>query len=225
MPPVRHSRESGNPGGVGPGEQRLGTPPPPLDSRFPGRVKTLTSGHERPIRHSRESGNPGVLEGSPRGVSPLHPAWIPAFAGMTISGAVAPLGWGFDTACFAGMTVWGALPLSDSGGSLPLSDGVLHSLFRGNDGFGLTTNFVPMTDSGCGAISCRQRRRLLRLPACHCGRAPHAEGRSSSWASRFLSSRVSIRMEVARTSMSSFSMAGRRFRSSVSTTSKSTKSW
>ena len=215
MPPVRHSRESGNPGGVGPGEQRLGTPPPPLDSRFPGRVKTLPSGHERPIRHSRESGNPGVLEGSPRGVSTLHPAWIPAFAGMTISGAVAPLGWGFGL--FRGN--------DDSGGSLPLSDGVLHSLFRGNDGFGLTTNFVPTTDSGCGAISCRQRRRLLRLPACHYGRAPHAEGRSSSWASRFLSSRVSIRMEVARTSMSSFSMAGRRFRSSVSTTSKSTKSW
>ena len=78
--------------------------PPRLDSRFPGRVKTLTSGHERPLRHSRESGNPGVLEGSLRGVSPLHPAWIPAFAGMTVSGAVASLGWGVDTACSAGMT-------------------------------------------------------------------------------------------------------------------------
>ena len=64
-----------------------------------GCVKTPTSGHERPLRHSRESGNPGVLEGSLRGVSPLHPAWIPAFAGMTFSGAVASLEWGFDTAC------------------------------------------------------------------------------------------------------------------------------
>ena len=54
-------------------------------------------GARKPIRHSRESGNPGVLEGSLRGVSPLHPSWIPAFAGMTISGAVASLGWGFDT--------------------------------------------------------------------------------------------------------------------------------
>ena len=75
-------------------------------SRETGRVKTLTSGHERPIRHSRESGNPGVLEGSPRAVSPLHPAWIPAFAGMTISGAVASLGWGFDTAWKAGIQGW-----------------------------------------------------------------------------------------------------------------------
>ena len=56
--------------------------------------QTLTSGHERPIRHSRESGNPGVVEGCYSGVSPLHPAWIPAFAGMT--------DWG------AGMTDWGA---------------------------------------------------------------------------------------------------------------------
>ena len=62
-----------------------------------GCVKTPTWGHERPIRHSRESGNPGVLEGSLRGVSPLHPAWIPAFAGMTISGVVASFGWSFDT--------------------------------------------------------------------------------------------------------------------------------
>ena len=59
-----------------------------------------------PLRHSRESGNPGVLEGSPRAVSPLHSAWIPAFAGMTISGAVAPLGWGFDTAWKAGIQGW-----------------------------------------------------------------------------------------------------------------------
>ena len=42
-----------------------------------------------PLRHSRESGNPGVVvEGCYSGVSPLHPAWIPAFAGMTISGVV-----------------------------------------------------------------------------------------------------------------------------------------
>ena len=64
-----------------------------------GCVKTLTSEHERSIRHSRESGNPGVLEGPLRGVSPLHPAWIPAFAGMTISGAVGLSRMGFDTAC------------------------------------------------------------------------------------------------------------------------------
>ena len=79
-------------------------PAPPHPS-FPRnrRVKRSTSRHGRPIRHSRESGNPGVLEGSLRGVSPPHPAWIPAFAGMTISGACASLGWRFDTACFAGM--------------------------------------------------------------------------------------------------------------------------
>ena len=69
------------------------------DVALAGCVKTPTSGYEGPIRHSRESGNPEVVEGSLRGVSPLHPAWIPAFAGMTISGAVASLGWGFDTAC------------------------------------------------------------------------------------------------------------------------------
>ena len=39
-----------------------------------------------PLRHSRESGNPGVVEGCYSGVSPLHPAWIPAFAGMTEGG-------------------------------------------------------------------------------------------------------------------------------------------
>ena len=31
-------------------------------------------------------GNPGAVEGCYSDVSPLHPAWIPAFAGMTISG-------------------------------------------------------------------------------------------------------------------------------------------
>ena len=50
-----------------------------------------------------------VLEGCYSGISPLHPAWIPAFAGMTIAGAVASLGWGFDTTCFAGMTEMGRL--------------------------------------------------------------------------------------------------------------------
>ena len=49
-----------------------------------------------PLRHSRESGNPGVVEGCYSGVSPPHPAWIPAFAGMTISGVCASLGWSFD---------------------------------------------------------------------------------------------------------------------------------
>ena len=81
----------------------VGAQAPGRHSRETGRVKTLTSGHERPLRHSRESGNPGVLEGSLRGVSPLHPAWIPAFAGMTISGAVASLGCGFDTTWKAGI--------------------------------------------------------------------------------------------------------------------------
>ena len=57
----------------------------------------------RTIRHSRESGNPGVVEGCYSGVFPLHPAWIPAFAGMTIWGVVASLGWRFDTAWKAGI--------------------------------------------------------------------------------------------------------------------------
>ena len=33
----------------------------------------------------------------------LHPSWIPAFAGMTISGVCASLGWSFDTAANAGI--------------------------------------------------------------------------------------------------------------------------
>ena len=46
---------------------------------------------------TRESGNPGErLDWGPYGgVSPLHPAWIPAFAGMTISGVCAVAGMGF----------------------------------------------------------------------------------------------------------------------------------
>ena len=36
-----------------------------------------------PLRHSRESGNPGVVEGCYNGVSPLHPAWIPAFQAVS----------------------------------------------------------------------------------------------------------------------------------------------
>ena len=98
-------------------------------SRETGRVKTLTSGNERPLRHSRESGNPGVLEGSLRSVSPLHPAWIPAFAGMTISGAGASLGWGFDTPWKEGIPVgWGV------GQRLWRPLPPLDSRFRGNDG-------------------------------------------------------------------------------------------
>ncbi len=62
-----------------------GNPAPFCHSRRP-----LRHSH-RPLRHSRESGNPGVVEGCYSGVSPLHPAWIPAFAGMTNSGA----GWRF----------------------------------------------------------------------------------------------------------------------------------
>ena len=42
------------------------------------------------------------MEGCYSGVSPLHPAWIPAFAGMTISGVCASLGWRFDTVWKAG---------------------------------------------------------------------------------------------------------------------------
>ena len=70
-------------------------------SREPGCVKTPTSRcerpirHSRPLRHSRESGNPGVVEGCYSGVSPLHPAWIPAFAGMTISGGLCLAGMAF----------------------------------------------------------------------------------------------------------------------------------
>ena len=87
---------------------------PLLRSRETGRVKTPTSRCERPIRHSRPllrhsrgSGNPGV--GCYSGVSPLHPAWIPAFAGMTISGVCASLEWRFDTAWKAGMTISGVI--------------------------------------------------------------------------------------------------------------------
>ena len=46
-----------------------------------------------------KAGIQGILEGRYPGVSPLHPSWIPAFAGMTISGVIASLGWSFDTAC------------------------------------------------------------------------------------------------------------------------------
>ena len=71
-------------------------------SRTPLRHSRTPLRHSRtPLRHSRESGNPGVLEGSPRAVSPLHPAWIPAFAGMTISGGL----------CLAGMDLGWAAPL------------------------------------------------------------------------------------------------------------------
>ena len=56
------------------------------------------------FRHSRESGNPGGVGRRHRNRSAHHPAWIPAFAGMTSSGVCASLGWRFDTACFAGMT-------------------------------------------------------------------------------------------------------------------------
>ena len=63
-----------------------------------GCVKTPVPRYERPIRHSRESGNPGVLEGSPRAVSPLHPAWIPAYQAVS---KLPPLplgeGWGEAT--------------------------------------------------------------------------------------------------------------------------------
>ena len=42
-------------------------------------------------RESRGGG--GVLQRC----FPPHPSWIPAFAGMTISGVVASFGWRFDT--------------------------------------------------------------------------------------------------------------------------------
>ena len=68
-----------------------------------GCVKTPVPRYERPIRHSRESGNPGVLEGTPRAVSPLHPAWIPAFQAVS---KLPPLplgeGWGEGTSWQAG---------------------------------------------------------------------------------------------------------------------------
>ena len=70
-------------------------------SRETGCVKTPTSGHERPIRHSRESGNPGVVEGRYSGVSHPYPSWIPAFAGMTVSGFLTIL---------VPMTKFGTLP-------------------------------------------------------------------------------------------------------------------
>ena len=48
----------------------------------------------------RKRESQGWWEGCYSGVSPLHPAWIPAFAGMTIRGVCASLGWGFDTDCY-----------------------------------------------------------------------------------------------------------------------------
>ena len=57
-------------------------------------------------RAEGEPSDPPAVAILPRDVAPLHPAWIPAFAGMTISGVCASLGWRFDTPCFAGMTFW-----------------------------------------------------------------------------------------------------------------------
>ena len=93
----------------GAGKRRVGTPPGPLDSRR-GNDPGLSCPEVRVFPRKRESrGGGGVLQR----LSPLHPAWIPAFAGMTISGVCASLGWRFDTACFAGMTEGGG---SDGGG-------------------------------------------------------------------------------------------------------------
>ena len=77
-----------------------------------------------------------MVEGRYSGVSPLHPAWIPAFAGMTISGVCASLGWRLDTACFAEMT-----------------DAGIRGLFQGGDGFGYARgHFAEMTARGLGVI-------------------------------------------------------------------------
>ena len=44
-----------------------------------------------------------MAEGCYGDASPLNPAWIPVFAGMTIWGVCASLGWRFDTAWKAGI--------------------------------------------------------------------------------------------------------------------------
>ena len=81
----------------------LGRVAPPSATRETGCVKTPVPRYERPIRHSRESGNPGAVEGCYSAVSPLHPAWIPAFAGVS---KLPPLplgeGWGEGTSWQAG---------------------------------------------------------------------------------------------------------------------------
>ena len=56
--------------------------------------------------HSRESGNPGGVEGCNSGVSPPHPAWIPA-SRIDDFGVCASLGWGLNTSLFVGMTISG----------------------------------------------------------------------------------------------------------------------
>ena len=47
-------------------------------------VRKANPSFPRFLRHSRESGNPGAAEGRYSGVSPLHPAWIPAVAGVSV---------------------------------------------------------------------------------------------------------------------------------------------
>ena len=109
-PPLRHSRESGNPGAVEGSYSGVSPPHPTWIPAFAGmtgagrprsfrgrqtcwpgtphgrntsRALFTSASFPRPLRHSRESGNPGAVEGSYSGVSPPHPTWIPAFAGMT----------------------------------------------------------------------------------------------------------------------------------------------
>ena len=81
-----------------------GTRPQIRHSRETGCVKRPTSGVRKAnpsFPRKRESRGGGrVLQ---RRRDPLHPAWIPAFAGMTISGVCASLGSRFDTAWKAGI--------------------------------------------------------------------------------------------------------------------------
>ena len=169
--PLRHSRESGNPGVV---EGRYNSVSPPHPAWIPafagmtirGVVASLgwcfdTPAFQAvskrqlrgakgqsvipvPLRHSRESGNPGVVEGRYNSVSPPHPTWIPAFAGMTIRGVVASLGWCFDTPTFAGMTDLGLfcyfIPMTASGATPVFR---LGAGFRRCDGFGTS---LPASD-------------------------------------------------------------------------------
>ena len=113
------ARPGGDPGLSGcvkmpfPGSKGQSVIPAPLrHSRETGRVKTLTSGHERPLRHSlaspsfprkRESRGPG---GVPTRRFPTPPRRDSRFRGNDDSGAVAPLGWGFDTAWKARIQGW-----------------------------------------------------------------------------------------------------------------------
>ena len=104
-PPNRHSRESGNPGGVERGKRRCSTLPPILDSRLPGRVQTplpLGEGGRRP-----GEGAPTTLSAHclPHPTGCLHRIPSPQPSPRARGGS-------FDTACFAGMTQFRPPPSS-----------------------------------------------------------------------------------------------------------------